>query len=179
MRIISPFKDYYDLYYVEENPLIYVRNTSNINIKFVKPFSNISIIGFCGQLHFIYQYYNHQTKEWYCSYDINDFNDFFHYHFDRDLERIPKEEIKSWFLKYRVPIFYLNKELILNPKLSELNFSKVKNAIEAYQEIELYLGNILLSEEKSSIPLTDKEKIVNKGFDLKHSFRKRKKKDNG
>ncbi|ULJ60456.1 hypothetical protein [Wielerella bovis] len=44
-----------------------------------------------------------------------------------------------------------------------------------WQEISAYLGQ-LRSEQETSPPVPDKNKIENKGFDVKHSFRPKMKK---
>ncbi len=61
--------------------------------------------------------------------------------------------------------------LVLNPNLSDLNFQKVMNNREAYQEIEMYLSNILVSDKMPENPISDKLKAESHGFDKK-SFRK-------
>jgi len=41
----------------------------------------------------------------------------------------------------------------------------------SYQEIEMYLGNVLLPKEREIITISNEDKIKKHGFD-KHSFRK-------
>ncbi len=104
---------------------------------------------------------------------------------------LEKEKIKSFFsdwkksddalfLEYKVPVWMLdldgfNREMILNPKLTELDFERIKNANTAFQEISMYLSNILV-EQKETIAVEDKYRIEQHGFDSKISFRKEKQK---
>lgn len=64
------------------------------------------------------------------------------------------------------------------PNLRKLGFNKIKRAEILYQELEYFIGSILPGKPDSlpipSIPFTDKDKILNAGFDLKQSFRHRK-----
>lgn len=82
----------------------------------------------------------------------------------------------SLFLTHKVPVWLLNldpfdKKLILNPKLEDLEFYRMKDANTAFQEISGYLSNILVEQKETAI-IEDKYLIENHGFDLKTSFRK-------
>jgi hypothetical protein len=68
---------------------------------------------------------------------------------------------------------YVNEDI---PRLSELGFAAIYPAERLYQELDYYLGNILKDNLDIVPPVTiaDKDLIVSKGFDLKQSFRKRK-----
>lgn len=55
-----------------------------------------------------------------------------------------------------------------NPQLLTLGIYVDENVV--WQEISAYLGK-LRSEQETSPPVPDKNKIENKGFDVKHSFR--------
>lgn len=65
--------------------------------------------------------------------------------------------------------------LVTNPSLKSLEFYKVMSDYEVFQELEMYLGNILVGEKKAEPVLSDKLKIASKGFDPKYGFRTRKK----
>ena len=100
-----------------------------------------------------------------------------------------KEKIKSFFadwrkrddtlfLEHRAPVWLLNlnifdRTITLNPKLAELDFERIKDANEAFQEISMYVANILV-EQKETAPVDDIYRIEQHGFDLKTSFRKEK-----
>ncbi len=64
---------------------------------------------------------------------------------------------------------------LLNPVLKELGFDKNKDAFSAFQEISMYLANILV-EQKTVDSVDDKHRIQQHGFDLKESFRNTQKK---
>ena len=65
--------------------------------------------------------------------------------------------------------------LTLNPCLQDYEFFRVLGAYEAYQELELYLGNTLLNAAPPPQPVADGTVIDRHGFDPKMGFRKRKK----
>lgn len=59
------------------------------------------------------------------------------------------------------------------PVLSEYEFNRVMPANQAWQEIEMYLSNVLVSERYPPVQIKDIDKIAKHGFDEK-SFRKEK-----
>jgi hypothetical protein len=64
---------------------------------------------------------------------------------------------------------------ILNPCLKDFGFERIKDAFAAFQEISMYLANILV-EQKEIASVDDRHRIEQHGFDLKRSFRHRGKK---
>jgi len=82
------------------------------------------------------------------------------------------------FIINRCPIVALNsgKGAIWNPRLRDYNFARVVGPYEAFQEIEMFIGNLAIPE-KPVPPRTDIEKIESHGFDKKISFRKGKNKE--
>ncbi len=83
------------------------------------------------------------------------------------------------FLEYKVPTWVIRLERheskgILNPKLKDYGFDRIKDSFTAFQEISMYLSNILV-EQKEVAKVADKVRIEKHGFDLKKSFRKEKK----
>lgn len=62
---------------------------------------------------------------------------------------------------------------LLNPRLKELDFERIKDPFTAFQEISMYLANILI-EQKEIETVDDKHRIEQHGFDSKQSFRHRK-----
>jgi hypothetical protein len=64
---------------------------------------------------------------------------------------------------------------VLNPRLKDVGFDRIKDSVTAFQEISIYLANILV-EQKTVETVEDKYRIQQHGFDLKTSFRKEKKK---
>jgi hypothetical protein len=82
------------------------------------------------------------------------------------------------FLEHKVPVWLLgldsfDRKITLNPKLSELDFERLKDAHQAFQEISMYLANITV-EQKETAAVEDKYRIEKHGFDSKSSFRKEK-----
>lgn len=59
---------------------------------------------------------------------------------------------------------------ILNPSLKEVGFERLKDPFSAFQEISMYLANILV-EQKDITEVEDRYRIEQHGFDLKKSFR--------
>lgn len=81
------------------------------------------------------------------------------------------------FLEYKIPIWTLKLDEsngLINPKLKDFGFDRIKDSFTAFQEISMYLSNILV-EQKEVAEIEDKFRIEQHGFDLKKSFRKEKK----
>jgi hypothetical protein len=86
----------------------------------------------------------------------------------------------SLFLEHKTPIWVSDlvdeyPRFILNPKLESYQFYRIKDAFTTFQEISMYLSNVLL-EQKEIAAVEDKYRIEQHGFDSKTSFRKGKKK---
>ena len=64
--------------------------------------------------------------------------------------------------------------LIKNPSLKSFEFYKVLADYQIYQELEMYLGNVLVTRDEITV-MTDKQKVSSHGFDPKYGFRTRKK----
>lgn len=79
------------------------------------------------------------------------------------------------FLEHKVPAwvarFYIQEPNgILNPRLKDYGFDRRVDAMTAFQEISMYLANILV-EQKETRGIEDRYRIEQHGFDLKTSFR--------
>lgn len=68
-----------------------------------------------------------------------------------------------------------NETILLNLKLKDYGFERIKDSFTAFQDILIYLSNILV-EQKEVVRIEDKFRIEQHGFDSKMSFRKEKKK---
>jgi len=84
------------------------------------------------------------------------------------------------FIKNKVPVwmakYYADQTNgVLNPRLQDYGFNKIKDSFTAFQEISMYLSNILV-EQKELVTIDYKHRIEQHGFDLKTSFRNTKKK---
>ena len=91
-----------------------------------------------------------------------------------------RQQDDALFLENKVPIWIYqlqshNQKAVLNPKLKTYEFYRVKDANTAFQEISMYLSNILV-EQKQVAAVEDKYRIEQHGFDSKTSFRKEKQK---
>jgi len=62
-------------------------------------------------------------------------------------------------------------KFFVNPLLKDYKFYKIFDAIQAFQEISMFLGGVLGNKEKEIVNVADKYKIAQHGFD-KWSFRK-------
>ena len=83
------------------------------------------------------------------------------------------------FLEFKVPIWTVMlgrtpSAGLINPRLKDYGFDRIKDSFTAFQEISMYLSNILV-EQKETAVIEDKFRIEQHGFDLKKSFRKEKK----
>jgi hypothetical protein len=81
------------------------------------------------------------------------------------------------FVKHNVPVFQIELEknspvLILNPKLKDVDFVKVKDCFTAYQEIFMFKAGVLGNPDKEIITISDKVKAQQYGHDHKYSFKK-------
>ena len=132
---------------------------------------------FCA---YSFEEYKSKKSEW------KDFTDAFEY-VDYSREIKLKQFFVDWdyqsdkiFLEQKVPIWIIKLDEtqnngILNPKLKDYGFDRIKDSFTAFQEISMYLSNILI-EQKETVCIEDKFRIEQHGFDLKKSFRKEKKK---
>jgi hypothetical protein len=79
------------------------------------------------------------------------------------------------FLEFKCPVwlkrFYSRSpDGVLNPRLEDLGFDRIRDPFSAFQDISMYLSNILI-EQKPTATINDKYRIPQHGFDLKESFR--------
>lgn len=84
------------------------------------------------------------------------------------------------FLELKCPVWLMrfyeqSPNGVLNPRLKDLGFDRIKDSFTAFQEISMYLSNILV-EQKPVESIEDKYRIQQHGFDIKESFRNVKKK---
>jgi hypothetical protein len=78
-------------------------------------------------------------------------------------------------VKFRAPVLHLSTsreylQISINPNLTHYGIQHVLDGTQVYQDIEMWFANQEY-EREHSIPLTDKQKIVSHGLDLKTSFR--------
>ena len=85
------------------------------------------------------------------------------------------------FSEHNVPVFLGEYErgevhpdfvVYTNPNLSEVKFVKVIDPYTAFQELSMYLGGVLRKQEPDMVEVSEKDKLLQHGFDPKYSFRK-------
>lgn len=77
-------------------------------------------------------------------------------------------------IKYNSPCVFIGRDqVIINPPLTELGFTKVMSPFQAFQEIHMYLmGALLEANIQEPLPLTETDEVRRHGMD-KWSFRKK------
>jgi len=90
---------------------------------------------------------------------------------------------ESMYHEYNIPILQYsvipfgtlrdNVRLRINPCLRDLRFGKIIDPYTAFQEIQMYLSGVLTNNPDPPVKVSDRSKILGKGFDYKWSFRKR------
>jgi coproporphyrinogen III oxidase len=88
-------------------------------------------------------------------------------------------KLKEYFKKYAYFILEFNNEtrdvnIVTYPILKNYEFFKVFNPYETYQQIEMFISNLAINEDRI-VMISDKLKAETHGFD-KFSFRKDKSK---
>lgn len=98
------------------------------------------------------------------------------------IEKIKGLDFSKFLFEKKVPVFAYRISgsiwsdetggLILNPKLANWEFWKVKDPFTAFQEIQQYISGVIGTGGNEPVATDDKYKILSHGFDLKTSFRK-------
>lgn len=164
---------------------LYLPNTSTFFFRLDTKYY-FNILGIAGKLYpiLIIREYNKPAKHIYDIDEIkkqfdNCFKDRWWHNFDKFISQLNNSVILNIFYKYNTATFLLsvNVERIsleLEPILKDLETFKILHTYTIYQELSMFISERLNNEINGST-LTDKEKIISKGFDLKKSFRKEKK----
>lgn len=190
MKIISPFKDYYDYLqaYGQEPGIVYNRKSlyfsdqDEAQIPLRWQFRQASLLGFCGQIIPRYTYTEKDNEEYrrIVKWGKAALESIYRVTFPGILNlarfvRNPTNALDFLFQKYQCPIFHLSGSdysdiyLTANPSLTELGFSGYMDAQTVFQSISSFIGN--QKEQMPAPPRSDKEKAVSHGFDKKTSFR--------
>ena len=118
-----------------------------------------------AELYYAYSFDEYKRKE----SDWADYSDDFGY-YDHWKETRLKQFFIDWefqsddiFLEYKVPIWtlklYRNQSTgIINPKLKNYGFDRIKDSFTTFQEISMYLSNILVEQKETAI-VEDKFRI--------------------
>jgi hypothetical protein len=106
--------------------------------------------------------------------------------FEDNLNYVLTYDPIEFFREFNVPVFVYdsdygrmdiprswnnNPKFFINPLLKEYQFYKIFDAVQAFQEISMFLSGVLGNKEKEIVQVADKYKIAGHGFD-KWSFRK-------
>lgn len=161
---------------------------------------NPLLLGFCGQIYPVIEFVRrdlaYQAIDWFYAYNYEELakkriewaNSTETYAYSKQRwETEAKRFFEDWrqqddslFLENKTPVWIYklqmnNRKAVINPKLKNYQFDHIKDANTAFQEISMYLSNILV-EQKEIAVVEDKYRIEQHGFDSKTSFRKGKKK---
>ena len=179
MRIISPFKDYYDcgMQYGYDPNIIYAREifSEELNITLSNMTNSYGwfrhCLGFAGKIYDVYVTFHDGVK-----YSFNLPNPTTHKH----IYWGSKSSDCLLGLFEKTPIFYVSKGELFphnkwcvtyNVMLRKFNFQSILDPIQAYQTLSMYFGQHIA--EKDVPKIDDKTLAEAKGFD-KNSFRKEK-----
>jgi len=104
-------------------------------------------------------------------------------HWKQYLENGPYKVPDALFTKHKAPYMTVSEKYWNNhtpilaictfPILADYGFNKVVSANQAWQEIEMYLSNVLVTERNPPVVIRDIDKVAKHGFNEK-SFRKEK-----
>lgn len=84
---------------------------------------------------------------------------------------------KDYFQEYKVPVFSIKRissrleTILLNPKLKDFEFMKIKDPYTTYQEIYMFMAGVLGTIQEKTVEISDKDKLQQHGF-FKYSFKK-------
>lgn len=86
------------------------------------------------------------------------------------------KSLEQEFQKHKVPVFIYGRFskdelLVLNPKLKDFKFMRVKDPQTAFQDIFSYISGVLGISAPETVELSDKELAKKRGHDGKYSFR--------
>jgi hypothetical protein len=162
----------------------------------------IFIIGFCGKLYVGCKLYSEGEKKLSygnkelittITYDMENLKGLIRDYgwsgkFEDNLNYVLSYNPIEFFREFNAPVFVYdtdygrtcvpfkhwdnNHKFFINPLLKEYQFYKVFNAVQAFQEIQMFLSGVLGAGEKEICEVADKYKITQHGFDYKYSFRK-------
>lgn len=204
MRIVSRFHDYYDigLNLGYDSHVDFIRTPREIDFSkdlsledratrdFFRglklPWRHSSgfgmeyiVIGFCGTFYplIIKHRYGAPSKYCYSFEELSSIMKIDRYNsykgFYETVKSLKNDEL---FLTNRSPIIIVTHgaKAVWNGLLRNYQFARIVDPYQAFQRIEMFLGN-LAAPEKPIPPRTDVEKLQSHGFDKKISFRKGKK----
>jgi len=198
MRIISKQHDYYDGGVVNgiDKSILYIRECSVIklppDLSKIKMHNFNFVIGFCGKLYPLIKeedivFYDEEAKKYefkevyksgYKQFEVvaRSKAKYFVNSIEREYSDLENNSwLKGLFLEHKVPVFVIaskwrDLELTLNPVLKDYNFFRKFDTVQAFQEIEMFISNILVTDFMKVPDRTNEEIGTSKGFD-KDSFK--------
>lgn len=111
-------------------------------------------------------YVQRELKQFFAFYEGKDFTDL-HLKLDSPILMTLFQE-----KNYKYGNLRHDYEFLINPNLYELDFAKAMPGEILLQELEMFLGNVLVKDVMPQCFQSDIDKIVSHGFDPKTSFRK-------
>lgn len=176
-----------------ENPFLLHYNTKKESkYDHVYPF----VIGFCGKLYvgwrFNYKVKNpnsfYEETKTDIVYDHKIAEELIHPYFREKtimnrVSYIENFDAMNVFSQFNTPVFVLDEHygfgtyyksesyFVVNPILDVYQFYKKFNSFDAFQEVSMFIGGVLGSNENKTVEIEDKYKISQYGYD-KWSFRK-------
>jgi hypothetical protein len=156
------------------------------------------LIGYCGLFYLVFKYkfddiegYTHTLQDTIKKYNemmIYNKNKFLiNYNFNEKkiknaYSEIYKMKQDNIFIELNCPYFTIthNKlsninhyDIIKNPILKDIEFTKIKDNFTCFQDIQTYLNSILVVNQNKNIitKINNDDLITKKGFDKKYSFR--------
>lgn len=143
------------------------------------------LIGFCGKLILGFQCKTIYSDDIEYIYRIDDFIDKFnisektHKKIIEFTLKIKEIDISNIFFEYNTPVFIFSRNNFgrdssfyfeINPRLSDYQFYKVYDSYQTFQNISMFMGGVLGSNENKMITISNEDKIIQHGFN-KWSFR--------
>ena len=176
-----------------------VRRMPKLRVKEKSKYEYIDniIVGFCGKLYTGWIAYMEKIIDYRSEYTLTYFYDFDKiknyienkkfYYYNKNIEDyinyIRNYDAIEIFRKFNTPAFVYYKNrfkyspnegeamFIINPILKNVEFYKVFDSVSAFQELQMFIGGVLGNNEKETINIDDKYKILEFGFN-KWSFRR-------
>ncbi len=157
---------------------------------------SFDILGICGKLYPILKLRKYMSNDIEYIYNVDEMRTYFNtrysgywlkmHNFDNYIAQLTNNNLLEYFQKYKCSTFIISLEqdktyssnrqeinIEIEPILKNIEYYKIVDAYTIFQEISMFVSEQLNTENDNS-PLTDKQKVVAKGFDPKYGFRKRK-----
>lgn len=186
-------------------PIFFKKNDHIIDLTKIRnkkdTLASLYVIGFCGKLYVGAKIIT--INSWFQSdksidyiYDIDLISNNFEIWDSRKsvkniINIVNNINARQIFIEYNTPVFiydlnyyncenwrFFDEKFIINPPLNKYKFYKIFDTYQAFQEISMFISNILVSDKKIMVDIEDKYKIEQHGFD-KWSFRKESQNEKG